>query len=262
MSQSGVRGSFRAASLVLLALLVTSLCWAQSAPESQWLLIRIEKVKAGMNADYEGFQKEISAAYKKAGVPWRVVNQIRFGELRTYMSVVPLEKMADLDGPGPVEKALGKDAMPRIMATAAKLIDSTQNMAVRTEPTLGLNKDMAAPPAYVLVSHYDVAPGRGTDFEAWLKNDYSPGMKKGGIETLLVYRDIFGGHSYRYSTVRFLSKMGELDAGPVLVKALGTEGAAKVMAKTSGIVMHSQMEMWQARADLGYQPAPAAAGSH
>ena len=262
MIHGGVRGSFRAASLVLLALLITSLCWAQTAPESHWLVIRVDKVKAGMNADYEGFQKEISAAYKKAGVPWRVVNEMKFGPLRTYMSVYPLAKMADMDGPGPVEKALGKDAMPRIMATHAKLVDSTQMMAVRTLPELGLQKEMNVPPGYAYVTHYDVAPGRGDDFEMWLKNDVSPGMKKGGVENLVIYRDIFGGHPNRYSTVRFFTKMAEIDGGPVLQKALGKEGAAKVMSKMAGIVVGQQSEMWRTRAELGYENPPAAVGSH
>ena len=71
----------------------------------------------------------IERSYKSCGTAL-----IREKFVRTYASVGPIDKMADLEGPGPVEKALGKDAMPRIMATAAKLIDSTQNMAVRTMP--------------------------------------------------------------------------------------------------------------------------------
>jgi hypothetical protein len=52
--------------------------------------------------------------------------------------------------------------------------------------------------------------------------------------------------------------MGELDGGPVLTKALGEEGARKLMNKTVGMVDSVQFRIVRYRPDLSYETAPAA----
>src|SRR5438309_10251776 len=103
------RFSYRAGAIwVAFALSTAPAIMAQSTPAPEWSLVTITTVKPEMRSDYEAFQKEMSAAYKKAQVPSRAVLQTVMGNLLEYISVAPLAHFADMDGPSPVERALGK----------------------------------------------------------------------------------------------------------------------------------------------------------
>src|SRR3954462_6595335 len=83
--------------LVALALSTVPAIMAQSTPAPEWSLVTVTTIKPEMRSDYEAFQRDISAAYKKAQVPSRAVLQTMMGNVLEYVSVAPLAHLADMD---------------------------------------------------------------------------------------------------------------------------------------------------------------------
>src|SRR5947209_8737232 len=114
MSRSTAMRCFRVAvSSAALAFLIplASLAQQQTQDSKQhWSVVTISTVKPEMQDQFEAFQKEMMMAFKKAEVPSRVVLQALMGDLLEYVTVYPIANFADLDGPSPAERALGKDA--------------------------------------------------------------------------------------------------------------------------------------------------------
>ncbi len=100
-----------------------------------------------------------------------------------------------------------------------------------------------------------VAPGRADDFAAWVKDEYLPAAKKAEIKNLWVSADVHGADPNERVIVRPIRSMAEFDAGPFTTKALGAEGARKMMSKTNGIVDSVNYRVVRYRADLSYQMA-------
>jgi hypothetical protein len=106
--------------------------------------------------------------------------------------------------------------------------------------------------------------GKSSEFEAWMKNEYLPAMKT-EVKNFWVSRTVFGGDPNERITVRIMKNMAELDAGPMINKGLGEEGARKLIARSSGIVDSVHYSVVHYRADLSYDmtvprtPTPAAA---
>jgi hypothetical protein len=53
-----------------------------------------------------------------------------------------------------------------------------------------------------------------------------------------------------------MKAMAEIDAGPVLVKALGQEEAGKIAAKRASLIDSSEMRIVKFRSDLSYSMSP------
>ena len=68
---------------------------AQTESKPKWSLITFTSIKPEMRSEYEAWQKQLSAAYKKAEVPSRTVVQTIMGDLFEYVSIAPLAKFAD-----------------------------------------------------------------------------------------------------------------------------------------------------------------------
>src|SRR3989442_559592 len=88
---------------------------AQSEPAPKWSVVTITTIKPEMRTEYETWQKQLTAAYKRAEVPSRAVLQTVMGNLYEYVSVFPIAHFADMDGPSPVERALGKEEAANLM---------------------------------------------------------------------------------------------------------------------------------------------------
>jgi hypothetical protein len=144
------------------------------------------------------------------------------------------------------------------MSLTAKIlgsVTSVRRLAALDMDDLTIRTDTKEPAAYALIMFVRVFPGKGPEYQAWLRNDYLPAMKKAEVKNLFVSRNIFGANPDEYVLGRLMEKLGEIDAGPLLRKALGAEGADKVMAKTAGIVASVEYRIYRYRSDLSYQPA-------
>src|SRR5579863_8475876 len=92
--------SFAHASIAsaMFAIALPSISLAQ-APKATWARFTSAVVKPEMAQEYEGYLKQIAAAYKKAGEPLFAVYSNFTGNRNEYTTVTLLMKFGDLDGP-------------------------------------------------------------------------------------------------------------------------------------------------------------------
>ncbi len=229
---------------------------AQQQPAPKWSLVTITTIKPDSRADFEAWLKELNSASKKAEVPSRLVLQTVMGDLFEYISVSPLAHFADMDGASPVERALGKEAADSLMRKGAAYLLSARRVAAQDMDELSIRSETPESLPYTLLTSMHLTPGKTSEFDAWMKNDYLPVMKKGEVKTFWLSRMVLGGDPNERVTGRPLKNLAEIDAGPVATKVLGAEGARKLMAKTAGFIDSVQYRIVRVRPDLSYRLTP------
>lgn len=226
---------------------------AKPQPSSQLIVVTTVKVKPGMAKEWEAIQSDISNAYQKSGIPFRNVWQTTmFGDMYSYATASPISKFADLDGDGPLLKAVGKEESAKIIARLAAVTDSAHRMIIRSRPDISIGEMKTLPTTPVELVRIHVAPGRTADYENLLKTEFLPAAKKGGTEVAIVYQTVLGGVGPEYHAVIVLNKLADFDEPSPIVKALGKEGAAKLGAKFAGISVSSETSIMRGRPDLSY----------
>lgn len=241
--------------LLAVALSTVSTGLAQSPPAStapKWSLVVITTIKPDARSEYEAWQKEMTAAYKKADVPSRAVLQTVMGDLFEYISVTPLSHFADMDGASPVERALGKEGAAALLRRGGTYLTSAHRIASQAMDDLSIRSQAPENAPFALVTSIHLVSGKSPDYEAWMKNEYLPAVKKAEIKNFWVSRTVFGGDPNERVTVRLMKNMAEIDNGPVITKALGAEGARKLMSGATGIVGSVEYRIVQYRPDLSY----------
>jgi hypothetical protein len=259
MSRNTATRCFRvAACSATLAVFLPFASLAQQQPaqgsKAQWSVITVATVKPEMRDQFEAFQKELMTAFRKAEVPSRVVLQPVMGDLLEFVTIYPIANFADLDGPSPAERTLGKDGLASSMAKIAGAVTSVRRLASLDMNELSIHTESKEPAPYAIVMFMRAAPGKGPEFEAWLRNDYIPVMKKAEVSNLSIARNVFGSMN-EYVVARPIQKLAEIDAGPPTRKVLGLEGANKLMAKTAGMVESVDYRIYRYRPDLSYRAA-------
>src|SRR5260370_32119286 len=106
---------FGSAVLTTLTIAIPSISTGQTAPSPEWSVITSTQIKPEFRLEFEAVQNEITAPYKKAGVPYRYVVQTILGDLEEYVSIAPISKLAEMDGPSPLVKAPGDAGSQRLL---------------------------------------------------------------------------------------------------------------------------------------------------
>lgn len=189
------------------------------------------QVKPEMLNEWLDLQKnEVIPAQKKAGLTTRTVYVASlFGNTYEYVTVTPFAKYADFDGDGPLVRALGPAAAARLNEKLRRCVASQFSYA-GTRLT-DISNVIDGPPSAVVVSvRYRIASGKMADFRDLVKSDVLPVYKKANVRLAVTQRGP-GANVNDVTMATGYAKYAELDAGPVLTKQLGADGAAKVNAK-------------------------------
>jgi hypothetical protein len=229
-------------------------------PASMWLSITSVRVKPEMMEEFQNFMKNTTnPALRKGGLKWREVWQstLAAGDNFEFVIVAPMDKFADFDSPGALEKALGSAGFAAWQAKAGSFVTSVHRYIIRTRPDLSTMGQRTGPPKLAVVSTVHVAINRNADFENYAKNDYVPVMAKGGA-TYLVSQTVFGGDVNEYVTLTLRESFAEIDKGPVPVQVLGAEAAQKLLEKLpAGAVTHIERSIVRFVPELSLAPAEA-----
>lgn len=227
-----------------------------TAEAPQWLHITVMRVKPELVTEFVDFQKnETIPALKKAGVTSRDVWVTGvFGESFEYVFVTPIEKFAQYDSPSPIVRALGEEGARAYGAKLRRFLTSQHSYAVRMRPDLSYQGKMTWPPKLAVVSWNRVAPGRSMEYEAYIKNDVLPAMKKAEVAGFLVSQTTFGGNGNEYVSLVLRDNFAHLDKGPPAVQALGQEGANRLSQKTAGLVTNTERSIAHYNPDLSIAP--------
>jgi hypothetical protein len=230
----------------------------QAAATPEFLAITIVSVKPDMMGEFQNFMKNTTnPALKNGGVKSREVwqNTGAAGDPFEYVFVTPVAKLADFDGPSPLEKGLGPQGLPAWQLKAGSLVTSVRRFIIRTRPDLSFMAQRTGAPKLAVVSFVHVAPNRNEDYESFLKNDFVPVMKQAGV-TYLVSQTIFGGNGNEYITLTMRDSFADLDKGPVLIQTLGQEAAQKLMQKLpAGAVVNLERSITRFVPELSIMPA-------
>jgi len=230
----------------------------QTQPASrQFLALTVVSVKPEMMGEFQNFMKNTTnPALQKGGIKSREVwqNTAAAGDAFEYVMVTPLGKLADFDGPSPLEKGLGAQGFAAWQTKASSLVNSVRRLVIRTRPDLSFQANRTGPPKLAVVTFVHVAPNRNAEFENYIKNDYAPAMKQAGV-TYLVSQTTFGGDANEYVTLTLRDSFTDLDKGPVLVQSLGEEGAQKLLQKLpAGVVVHVERSLTKFVPELSIMP--------
>ncbi len=242
----------------ILAIGLPALSSAQTPPAPQWLRFTVETVKPDMVQEFEGYKKQLAAAYKKAGLPVYAVLSNYSGNRFEYTTVTFVMKFADLDNPSPIRKALGEEAFTKLVAAVNHCVTSTTWYFSLPWDDVAIDKPESAG-EYFLRSRIPIAAGKNTEYRAFLKNELLPVLEKGGVKWYRASAPVFGGPAGTVETTRRLTNLAEIDGGPIQTRVLGAAGAqalaAKAAALTRGPVQNTIMRL---RPELSLIPAPMA----
>ena len=219
-----------------------------------WLRFQNTRVRPEMRQEYEGYMKQIAAAYKKTSVPFFITTQNVAGDMTEYTSVLPLMKFGDMDGPSPLLKVMGEEGLANLGRAAARCEISATRYYSLPMNELMINKGTVATGMLWMMTRTFLNQGKFPEYEAWMKNDWKPAMEKAGVTQLRVSRPIFGVPGGEVQTVRMLKDFAEIDGGPILNQKLGAEAARALNAKTNGMVGATTTTLVRVRPDLSYMP--------
>jgi hypothetical protein len=233
---------------------VPALCFAQNQGPA-WIRFQITRVKPDRVTEYEGYVKQVAAAYKKAGALAFIVYQNYSGDLTEYTSILPLKNFAEMDDPNPLAKVLGEEGFANLQRGVRSCTTSQVRYFSQAQNDLMINKGQ--PTTLAVQTRTVVTNGKMDEYLAWMKSDLKPAMEKAGVMQYRVARPIFGAPSTSMvETVRFVKDFAEIDGGPILNQKLGADAVRAMNAKVSGIVQSNRVTLIRIRPDLSYLPAP------
>jgi hypothetical protein len=228
----------------------------QSDIQPKWTASTIAKVKPEMRREFEGYLKELMAAYKKAGAQWFRTFETFAGDTTEYTTIVPVMKFGDLDGPSVVEKVLGETRWKHLSAKIARCYSAQTRQYATPHTEIEINKTDAPAGLYWVETRTLLAPGKMSDYLIWLRNEYRPALQKAGVARFQVSQPVFGAVAGEIVTTRMLNNLAEIDLGPVWSKALNDEEARAIAAKSVALVSSSNTRILRLRNDLSYSVIP------
>jgi hypothetical protein len=231
---------------------LASMCFGQNPAQPAWTDSTTTKVKPEMKQEFEGYLKELIAAYKKAGTLWFLTLETFAGDTTEYTTVVPVMKFADLDGPSVVTKLLGKRGWERLSHKIARCYTAQSRQYATPQSELEIDNADVPIGIYWVETRTLVAPGKMSDYLNWLKSDYLPPLERAGVARFQVSQPIFGAVGGEIVTMRMLKNLAEIDAGAVLSRALSDEQARAIVAKSVPLVSASNTRIVRIRTDLSY----------
>lgn len=225
-----------------------------AAPAGQSILLAITRVNPGSWDDYVALQKgEGIPAMQKGGrttrQAWRTQSMGRAYEV-AYL--YPVQSWGELDEVPPLRKALGPDGEKAYNAKIRPMVSEAHGYALRSRPELGFVSDESAHPKLGILAHIQVIPGKQAAFEALLKTEWAPALKKAGVPLYAVYEVTMGGNMGEYYTFTPIEKFAALDAGHPILKVLTPAQYQILVGKVGAVVSQVERSVTKLDEDLSF----------
>jgi hypothetical protein len=196
-------------------------------------LVTIVHVKPEMLSEWLDLQTRVVVpAMKNAGVKTRTVYTSGiFGSAFEYTIIQPLNSFADFDSPEGQAEALGSVADTRVSERLRQCIAGSSSFLSTALPGLSNPSENKNPS---IVQFLRLRVGNMDAYQNLYRSDVLPALKKANSYVMVASRRLgTDGLDLTFETP--LSKFSDLDAPPPLLRALGPEEAAKLMAKFNGL---------------------------
>ena len=193
-------------------------------------------VKPDMTSEFQDMVKnEFNPALIKGGLKesWTWHNGL--GDAFSYVFVSSLGKMAEMDGPSPIEKGLGAEAIGPFFKKAGTMVTSVRSTVMMERPDLSFVASNALPKMAVVVT-MKAAPGRQTEFETYFMNEFMPAFKKSEAKGLMMHQLIMGGDPHEYVMLVPIDNWSEIDKGPPVARSMGMDAWKKLRDRMPGAI--------------------------
>jgi len=227
---------------------------AAPTPRS-WYLVNVVTLKPDMANDWVEFQKtQTIPMQKKGGMKDRDVWQsgAPFGEGFTYATLTPITKFVDYDQPPLVVRTLGADAARAYGDKLRRMVASQRSYAIQDRAELSIPPGPNTKFVGAILTETTIVNGHAAQYEAYIKDELLPTLKKGNVPGFVVARTIFGGDANVYQTVQFFESFGEIDKGPLATRVLGQSGAQAMAAKLTPHVANVNRTLIRYAPDLSF----------
>jgi hypothetical protein len=230
-----------------------------AGPQRNWSSVTIVTIKPDRVADWVSAQKsETIPMQQKGGIKRRDTWQsgAPFGEGNTFAIVTPIEKFATYDMPNLPRRVLGDGPAQAYVAKLAAMTGARRTFAIQDRAELSIMPAANVKFVAGVLTETTIISGHAEQYEAYLKNDLLPLLKKDNAAGFLVSRTVFGGDANQYHTVLLLSSFGDIDKGPAQARLLTRPEAAAMAAKVTPHVAHTERNIIRYVPDLSYGPRP------
>ena len=215
-------------------------------------LVTIIRVKPEMLDEWLDLQRNgVVPTLKKKGVTTRTVYASGiFGSAFEYTIIQPLTRFAAFDSPDAQAEALGLVSDARVDEKLRKCIVSTHSFLSTALPDLS-NPGESRNSPIVQFLRLRVAPGKMQEYEALFKAEALPALRNANSWVTVASRRL-GTDGYDLTFETPMTKFADLDVPPPLLRALGPEGAAKLMAKLNDLATVVENTILVRQTDLSF----------
>jgi hypothetical protein len=239
--------------LVVVAAVMTPPASAQAIAQTDRQYVRLSeiRVKPEAMADWMEIQRtEAIPMEKKAGRPWRQVWSSG-NEFFDRLIIEPIATLADLDGGNTAVRTIGAEASAALHARIQRTATGVRSVITEVRPDLGYGP-LPERPRLVVLTIIDVAHGQARDFEAFLKAEAVPALKKDGTAWVSVMQVLFGDDAGRYFVWTPTANYAELSKGSPLERGFGADGARVLAEKTRAMIVRFERRVVRYSNDLSY----------
>jgi hypothetical protein len=225
--------------------------------DRQYVRLSEIRVKPEAMADWMEIQKtEAIPMEKKAGYPWRQVCSSG-NEFFDRLIIEPIATLADLDGGNAAVRTIGAEASAALHARIQRTANGVRSVIAEIRPDLGYGP-LPERPRLAVLTIIDVVYGQARDFEAFLKTEAGPALKKDGTVWMSVMQVLFGDDANRYFVWTPTANYAELSKGNPLERGFGADGTRVLAEKTRAMIARFERRVVRYSNDLSYINTPAA----
>ncbi len=227
-----------------------------AAASPNWLRVDVVNVVPDRYDDYIQLQlEEVNPALKQAGVPWRAVwRTAEFGNSYELQFVSPIGDLSDYDTGGPVARVMRPDRFRRLVDRLRTYTVTRRSYAVEYRQELSVESDQAAELFLARVATIQIAPGRASDWEAFLLESLP--KFRGADVVFGVYRWLFGPGPATWQIVENHASFSDLAQPSIVARAFGDQ-ASGVVSELAGVVVSIERTVLRYDAELSYSGIPA-----
>jgi hypothetical protein len=233
-----------------------------AAPQRNWYSVTVTTVKPDRVAEWREIQKsQTIPMQQKGGIKSRETWQsgAPFGDANTFGIVTPIDKLATYDMPPLALRILGDGPGRAYQDKLAALMMSRRTFAIQDRAELSMPPAPNAKFVLAVLLDVTVVPGHEQQYEAYVKDDLLPLMKKDKARTVGfgLSRTVFGGNAGEYHEVTYMASFADLDLGPAQTRLMSATERAAMAAKRSPHIAHVERSLLRYVPELSYSPKPA-----
>ena len=179
-----------------------------------------------------------------------------FGEGNMFGIVTPIDKFATDDMPPLALRVLGDGPGRAYGDKLAAMTVARRTFAVQDRGELSMPPAPNAKFVAAILADVTIVSGHAAQYEAYLKDDLLPLLKKDNTVGFVVSRTVFGGNANEYHEVTYLASFADIDKGPAQVRLLNAAERTAMAAKITPHVAHVERTILRHMPDLSYAPKP------